>query len=404
MIQEGHLAMRKILLLPLRIRIFLPVFFFIIPSFVFAIFNFVDQRQREKEDILNATTRIASVIAIQEEDLIETTRVLLLTTSHEPFIRKGKLHDNQKFLSTLQSLLGRYANIEIADTEGNIISSAIPVAQNTCISDRVYFRTVMKTGNFAAGEYPVDSKNSKSTINFAYPIVNESGLKIGAIIAVMDIEVLENIEKRIVMNLPEGSTLTKIDKNGKILMRYPSKYGGKGHPFSNFSKILDKVRHGQGTAWMSDSCGATYLNAFSQIESRLFPTGLFLVLTIAEKDVFHEVNRAFHRNLLILFALGFIILLLAAVANELYLVHGLDEIHNAALQLKGGDLKIRVKETRGVIEVKQLAKTFNEMAGMIEQRETGCKDVEEELQFRNTILSTQMETSIDGILVVDEND
>jgi PAS domain S-box-containing protein len=396
--------MRKIPLLPLRMRIFLPVLLFIIPVFVFAIVTLADQRQREKENILNAANRLARIIAIQEEDLIEATRVLLIATSHEPFIQKGRLDDNQKFLSTLLNQLGRYTNIEIADTTGNIISSAIPVTHITSISDRVYFRTVMKTGNFAVGEYQADSKIDKPTINFAYPIINESGLKMGAAIAVLDLVMLENLEKRIVMNLPEGSTLSKIDKNGKILVQYPGEHVGKEHPFSDFSKILDKARHGQGTVLTSDSLGTAYLNAYSQIESRLFPTGISLILSISEENIFREVNHAFYRNLLYLLVLGFIILLLAVIANELYLVRGLDTICNAALQLKGGDLKIRVKGIRGLIEVKQLAGTFNEMAVMIELRETERKKREDELLFRNTILFTQLETSIDGILVVDEDD
>jgi PAS domain S-box len=396
--------MKKIPLLPLRTRLFLPVLILVIPGFIFTIFNLVYQRQREKENIMNAVIRLSSVIAVQEEDLIEAARELLITVSHQPNVLKEDPRECQKFLSTILYHVGRYSDIEITDTTGNIITSAISFAHNPSISDREYFHNLMKTGDFSVGECKVDGFIGQRTINFAYPIVDERGKKLGAVILVLKKEKLESLEMRIVSRLPEGSILTKMDKNGLILLQYPSKNRTKEQSFHDFSQVHNKISQHQGTILTTDHNGNKYLNAYSYIENRLFPTGITLILSISEENVFHKVNHAFHRNLLILFALSFIILLLAAIANELYLVRGLKAICNAALQLKGGNLKARVKEIRGLIEVKQVARTFNELAGMIEQRETERNMALGELQFRNTILSTQLETSIGGILVVDEYD
>src|SRR5208337_4171998 len=113
--------------------------------------------------------------------------------------------------------------------------------------------------------------------------------------------------------------------------------------------------------------------------------------------------HTFLRNLFFLSMLGLIILLLTAIANELLIVRGLYTLQNAALQIRDGNLKARVESIRGFIEVKELTRIFNEMADNIEQQAMHRTQIEEELQFRNTILTAQQESSIDGIMVVDED-
>src|SRR5208283_721078 len=199
--------MKKIPFLSLQLRLLLPVLIVIIPGTILSINTLIGERQHLKTDILDLTFRTAQIISVQEEGLIEATRELLITISHEPFLQKGKLHDNQQFLSSLLNQLGRYTNIEIADTTCNIISSAIPFALHTTIADRVYFRNIMKNGNFAIREYQVDRIIGQPAINFAYPIVNEIGEKTGIVLAVLDLKKLKNLEEKIVFKLPEGCIL-----------------------------------------------------------------------------------------------------------------------------------------------------------------------------------------------------
>ncbi len=96
-------------------------------------------------------------------------------------------------------------------------------------------------------------------------------------------------------------------------------------------------------------------------------------------------------------------------------------------ELAGGNLSARVTVTSSD-EFGELARAFNEMAGSLQHSQAEIlnyqqtleqrvkdrtielekeiaerKQAEEELKFKNIILSTQQEASIDGILVVDEN-
>jgi PAS domain S-box-containing protein len=375
----------------------------IIPGLILAIFTIVDERQREEAAIQNNAISMANIISVQGQDLMEAARNLLVILSKVPKTGTYKTQEYSRYLAKLLVDFARYSNIGVADTNGNIIASAIPITKHVNIADRTYFRTAIETGDFAVGEYQVGRITGQPSINLGYPIVSESGRKIGVVFAVLSLEKLGSLESRVGVQLPEGWKIYKINQSGILLAQYPCGTGIIGLPVYELSHFLNKLTKGQGVVWANDSKGIPHLYAYSQIESRLFPSGISVVLSVSEELVLRDINHLFYRNLILLSIVGFIILLISSVTNELYLVHGLNAIRNATFQLAGGNLHARVKQTRGHVDVKDLGKTFNEMVGKLEQRDYDLREGKEALRKSVELYKMTFENTGTATVLIEED-
>jgi nitrogen fixation/metabolism regulation signal transduction histidine kinase len=99
----------------------------------------------------------------------------------------------------------------------------------------------------------------------------------------------------------------------------------------------------------------------------------------------------------------------AGILTVRRIVHPLEILSTTAQVISAGDLSQQA-EVHGRDEIGNLAVAFNKMTrqlrgliGELEQNVTDLEETKETLQFRNAILSTLQETSLDGILVVGEH-
>jgi PAS domain S-box-containing protein len=375
----------------------------IIPGLVLAIYTLLNERQREEAEVQNNAIRFANIISVQEQDLIETARNLLVVASKVPQNWSDKTSRYSHFLAQLLVNFPDFSNFGVTDIKGNIVASAIPLTKQVNIADRNYFRIAIETGNFAIGGYQVGRITGRPSINLAYPIMNENGEITGVIFAVFSLKKLENLEARVATQLPEGSTLIKIDSNGIILAQYPEGNNKNGHPVSELFQIRNKLTHGEGLVWTTDLDGTSYLNAYSQIKSKLYPLGISVVLSISEGLAFRNANNNFYRMLVLLSIAGFLILLAGAMVDEFYLVRKLNVIRNAALQLAEGNLSVRVEQTRGLVEVKELGRAFNYMIDLLEQLNYKQREGEEALRKSAELYKMTFENTGTATVLIEED-
>ncbi|MBI4811604.1 MAG: PAS domain S-box protein [Ignavibacteriales bacterium] len=372
--------MNKKLFFSLRVRLLLLIIIAVIPGLFLAIYTINEERQREKDEAQDYAIRLAHIIAVQEQDMMDATRQLLITVSYVFHTEEIKPDQCNKFLVGLLSHFKRYTNFGVCDTQGNVIGSAIPLNKQTNLADRGYFQKALQTGDFAIGEYQIGRITGKPSINLAYPLLDENGKKQGVVFAALNIEKLGELETRVAKQLPQGSTMSKIDKNGILLARYPDGEGKIGHPAFEFSHILDKLTQTQGVIWANDTNGILQIYAYSTIKSRFSPSGVSVVLNIPENLVFQEINNTFNRNLVVLGIAAIVILFIGALSNELFIVRGLNSLRNAAQEIAFGNLQTRARDIRGIREIKHLAHTFNGMAVSLEKREAERERAEQSLK------------------------
>lgn len=368
--------MKKIPWVNLRIRLFLLLLISVIPGLVVTLYELVEERQRENVEAQDFAFRLANIISVQQQDLVIAANQLLFALSEVPDIKNDGIRGHSSFLTHMLANLPPYSDIGITDTKGNVIASAVRTAEPVNIADRHFFRAALETGAFAVGEYQISRSTGTPSVNFAYPIVDDKGTQRGVLFAELSLEKFSDLESRIGTQLPEGWILRELDRNGLLLAQYPDGLGNIGHPALESSTILSEFSHGHGTLRLVDSTGKSHLYAHSEIQTRVFPTGISVLLDIPGEYAISAVNRIFARNLVLLAVVGLLILFVGAVANELYLVRGLNAVRNAAVQLAGGNFQLKLGQVRGLTEVKELGRTFNEMSDMIERREESLRESE----------------------------
>ncbi|HTY37289.1 MAG TPA: PAS domain S-box protein [Bacteroidota bacterium] len=371
--------MKKIPRFALRMRLLLLLLISILPGLVLTLFELAKERQRANAEAQDLAYRMANIISVQQQDLILSVKHFLFTLTQIPDIRHVKNREASRLLNHLLANGSSYSDIGVADAEGNILASALPSADLVNVADRGYFQAAIKTGDFAVGEFQIGRITHKPSINFAYPIAKEDGKVVGVVFTAVSLEQLGDLESQVGTQLLEGWTVREIDRNGILLAQYPRGQATTGHHVAALVPILKQLTVDRATVRVTDSDGKTHLYAHSQIVSRFFPPAIDVVLDIPGDYAIGEVNHIFYRNLALLSSFALLTLLAGAVTNEFYLVRALTAVRTAAIQLAGGELRSRVEPVQGLIEVKELGITFNEMAGMIERREIERQRAEESL-------------------------
>ena len=98
-----------------------------------------------------------------------------------------------------------------------------------------------------------------------------------------------------------------------------------------------------------------------------------------------------------------VLVIVIAVMMAGFLTRRIKVMISGIRNFQGGDLNARLP-VASQDEMGALANAINDMSEAVQQRESALMMSKEEVLFRNTVLSTQLECSIDGILVVDEHD
>jgi hypothetical protein len=103
--------------------------------------------------------------------------------------------------------------------DGYVVASGLPTTNRIYLGDRDYFKLARDTQKFAMGAYQVGRITGKATLNLAYPIKDRLTDQLrGVIYAALDLNWLNQHAAR--AELPDGSTLTVVDRHGTILVRY----------------------------------------------------------------------------------------------------------------------------------------------------------------------------------------
>lgn len=153
--------------------------------------------------------------------------------------------------------------------------------------------------------------------------------------------------------------------------------------------------------------GKRYLVQINPIKKRNLDW--LAIIVVPETDIMAHIRHNAVNNI-ILSIMALLIAITIGIFTARWVINPVMHINAAAKRIAKGQWDESVPIMRSD-EIGELARAFNSMAKQLKvsfeglQREINeRKRIEEELTFRNIILATQQETSMDGILIVDEND
>ena len=378
----------------LRVRLLLLVLVAVIPAWGAIVYTASEQRQTAIAEIQRNVLRLAEFSAHEEEQALQGTRQILIALAN--FVRKADKTPVgcSAFCADLLKQLRRYANLGVVKPDGDVFCSAVPLDQPTNAADQPWFRHALESGDFAVGDYQVDGITAKPVLVLSYPFRPVEGEPAAVVFAALDLKWLNQYIFEIESQLPDGFTITQMDENGFILAREPDAEQWLGRSMIHNPVFREILSQKTGEIEARGDRDMPYIYAFAPLHSSFRKQPIYMVLEISRKLAFADSNRILGRNLALLGIVALVAILAAWFGSDLFIMRPIKAMAQASRRLAAGELNARTGLDYGSGELGQLAKTFDEMASALEQRQSEREQAQMELQrsrelFRN--LSTHLQ-------------
>jgi signal transduction histidine kinase len=330
--------------------------------------------------------RLTRLARREEAHFLGQTRQLLLAVSESSAVQYGNRQTCKKTLDDVFASHPSYANLGVTDTNGEVLASAVPLAEPSNQADRQFFHRVLTTRAFAISDHSAVFTNGKPAFTIGCPVFDGSDHVQAVVFATLEPEWLEGARSELPAQVPSGATWTEIDRNGTILVRYPASGLSWGLPFPDRALARTVLRQPDGIVEAPDSNGAPAFCAFAWRDSQLVPGGVATLLSVPKHILFAGANRALLRSLMWLGTMVSLALALGWVGSNFLVMRPVKTLVRASARLATGDLTTRTGLRHGKDELGQLTRTFDQMAQALEQRELERQLAEETLQTRDNMI------------------
>ena len=207
----------------IRVRLLALLVLLFASALVIMVYSALERRERAARSAEDDVVLLARVTAAQHEQTLESAQQLLVTLAQLPEVRSGDAVRCSALMARFLREFPSYTNFSVADMSGRSTCSAAPSNPPVSVADRDYFQRVVRTRDFAVGQYQVGRASGKPMIPIAYPVVDDAGAIQGVLISGVDLTWLNQLASKAA--LPPDASLTLLDADGTVVVRYPDNGG-----------------------------------------------------------------------------------------------------------------------------------------------------------------------------------
>lgn len=377
----------------LRVRLLALVLLAILPALGLVLYTAIDQRHSAIKEATASAQRIVRLAAAAQKQYIETSRQLLTTLAQLREVRPDRAAEAEALFRTLLPVHAIYANIGAIDPDGYVFASAVPVTNRVYLGDRSYFKIARDTQKFAIGEFQLGRITGKPTLNMAHPIRGKfSGQFHGVVYLALDLNWLNQLAAK--AELPDGSTLTVIDRDANILVRYSipeSDRNWVGESLKSNPGVMKFLKSGGETVMVGTGLdGVKRLYTSTPLNRTQGIADAYVFVGIPVKVAYAFANHTLAQNLIILGIVSVLALAAAWIAGDVFVLRHVRGLVAAAKKMRLGTLSARSGVEHGPGEIGELAQSFDEMAAALEQQVGELQRAEGELKELNEDLEKRV--------------
>jgi signal transduction histidine kinase len=369
--------MRRVLFASLRTRLFLLVALAVLPALGLIFYNDLEQRRLTTAQAQEDALRFAQLAAAEQAQLIQSAHQLLVALAELPAVRDGDAKACSELFSKLLKRYPTYVNLGASYVNGEVFCSASPLLYPVNVSSFAWFQRVVQSQEFSIGDYQKSAISGDFVLIVGSPIFNMANQLHGVVAASLDLSRLSQLATR--ARLPEGATLTAIDRNGTIVAYYPDPHRWIGRILKEEPLAQAMLTQGEGIMEAQGIDGQKRLHAFTYMHEA-GDVGLYVSIGIPVQVAFAPAHRRLVRNLT---ALGVITLLMFVATwggSNFLILRPVHALLRATRQLREGNLHARTGLPQGLGELEQLVVAFDDMAEALENREVERQHTEQTLQ------------------------
>ena len=383
----------------IKIHLLILVFISALPALGIIIYSGVDRKNYDMAGAREDALRVMRNLAQDHEHTMASTRQFLMTLAQLPDVQNRNAPACNKIFRALHKENPLYSTILAANAEGMVFASAVPVAPFS-IRKRSYFPEILRTKEFAVGEYMIGVASGISVLPCAYPVLDSKGRIKGFVVVGLDLESYDRMFKK--TKLPEGSALALSDHKHIRLNRYPDSinYIGKPDLPGMIRHMSARPEEGTFTAVGGDGIRRLYAYKRFYLKDSATPY-LFMRVGISEEKALSGARKNLLINVALLCSVLISIMVLAWYLGKFLIVQRLNKLVDATKRLRNGDLTIRTGLDHREDELGQLTEAFDEMAGALERKDLNRMIAEEALRESEAKYRTLIETTRDLIYTTD---
>ena len=368
--EEAELMPRRYF--SLRVRMLGLVALMLVPWLILVVYTQADEREAAIVSVHGDEMRLIRIVTSNQAAQIEAAHELLTAFARLPQLHAKDAFTCNAFLTEMLTAYPLYLNFAMAEPDGNVRCSAVPLRSPVNVADRAYFRTAAATRRFAIGTYQIGRVTQRPSINYAYPLVGPAGNVEAVVVAAQSLSWLTAALSGLAF--PTGATLVVTDRNGTVLAQMPEAgdWIGRTLPEQQVLAIVSAQKEG-GVFEAPDAQGIERLWAHAPLIRGL---DLHATIGVPKAVAFADINRRLVRNLAGL-ALVTIVALAAALFGGKFILRQVDALVAATRNLATGDLNARAPVIGGRSELELLAHAFNSMASTLQTRDRELRIAEE---------------------------
>jgi PAS domain S-box-containing protein len=348
----------------------------ILPLFALTLYSYFDNRNRAiravQKDELVAVRNLASI----QETLFSNTKQLLMTLVRTPEVRRLDHNACNVLFAELRKQSPYIASIVATNSEGQILASAPANPRPVNYGDRLWFQKVLQTRNFVIGETVLGRTSGKYGTILAYPILDEEGRFLGSLPVQLDLDWLTSFIAK--GDFPPTTAISMTDSSRKVLFRYPEpqKYLGQMWP----ADLVKAMAHSkEGVAEGVGLPGDSRLFAFVRLSPPWHE--IWVGMGVPMDWAVTPVQRVLVRNLIVLGLVALLAMAIAWYGGELLVIRPFKKLQRVTEQLAAGDLAVRSGSDFPGGELGLLARSFDQMADSLQERQAALQESEERLRL-----------------------
>ena len=353
----------------LRARLFELVAIALIPAFGLIVYHSQEQRQQAIADAAKTAQHYARFVSSDIHRVIDSSGHLLMALAQLPEVQNAA-HDACN--RTFANIIGEYrmyADLGVADQDGRILCSALPAELRPPIADLIGSNGTITSQRLVVGTYHVSRLSGRAGLNLGFPI-RRGGTAVGLMYLELDLERLGQIAK--IADLPEGSTITLLDRKGTILSHHPSNLG-----FAGRTVALTSANGNAKGVWLDGQnrlFGSWSVGEVSQQPWIVTQVGLLEEVALADAEWYVR------RNLLALSLVALLAVLIAWYVGDNLLVRQLKSLAKTTAKIGAGNFSARTGLSRRNNELDRFARSLDSMAELLQQRDRESRVAKERSQ------------------------